>query len=217
MLVHGLVSGRYLVPVAERLAARGVTAVPDLPGFGPSEAPSRALDVPGLADVLAAWMRSNAVGGATVLGHSMGAQVVLDLAVRHPDLVGRLVLAGPMGDPAAGGVTAYAARWARCLPREPLSLHPVLLRDATELGPRFAFRTLRRAAADPTAEKLERCPVPALIVRGQHDHIAPAAWCRAMADLLPRAEVATVAGAAHTVNWAAPDRLADLVTGFASH
>jgi len=28
VLVHGLVSGRYLVPVAERLAGRGVTAVP---------------------------------------------------------------------------------------------------------------------------------------------------------------------------------------------
>jgi pimeloyl-ACP methyl ester carboxylesterase len=43
ILVHGLVvSGRYMVPAAERLAHDRRVFVPDLPGFGLSESPPRA-------------------------------------------------------------------------------------------------------------------------------------------------------------------------------
>ena len=42
VLVHGVgVSGRYLLPTAERLARRYPTYVPDLPGFGRSDKPAR--------------------------------------------------------------------------------------------------------------------------------------------------------------------------------
>ena len=54
VLVHGLgLSGRYMLPVADRLAPRYPVYLPDLPGFGDSAKPARALDVSGLADALA--------------------------------------------------------------------------------------------------------------------------------------------------------------------
>src|SRR5947207_8438818 len=58
VLVHGIgVSGRYLLPTAVRLATTCKVYVPDLPGFGLSGKPPGILDVPALADALAAWMR----------------------------------------------------------------------------------------------------------------------------------------------------------------
>ena len=57
VLVHGFaISGRSLLPTARRLAPHFPTYVPDLPGFGRSPKPDRALTVPELADTLAAWM-----------------------------------------------------------------------------------------------------------------------------------------------------------------
>src|SRR5690348_10265760 len=93
-LIHGLgMSSRYMVRLARLLCAGRPIYAPDIPGFGRSETPPRALDVQGQADLLAAWMRALGLDRAAFLGHSLGSQVVADLASRHPELVERLVLA----------------------------------------------------------------------------------------------------------------------------
>ena len=57
MHVHGFgLSGRYLLPTAERLASEFHTLVPDLPGFGRSGRTAEPLDVPGLARAAAAFL-----------------------------------------------------------------------------------------------------------------------------------------------------------------
>src|SRR5918998_4849141 len=76
VLVHGLVvSGRYMVPLMDGLARSHAVYAPDLPGFGRSEGPARAPDVAGLADSLAAWMRTMGLSGAALVGNSVGCQV----------------------------------------------------------------------------------------------------------------------------------------------
>lgn len=77
VLVHGLVvSGRYMVPLLEELGRSHAVYAPDLPGFGRSEGPARALDVIGLSDALAAWMWSAGLSRAAFVGNSMGCQVI---------------------------------------------------------------------------------------------------------------------------------------------
>jgi 2-hydroxy-6-oxonona-2,4-dienedioate hydrolase len=73
-----------MVPLAEVLACWFDVYAPDLPGFGRSEKPSRALDVPELADALARWLDTQRMEQAAFVVNSFGCQVVADLAVRHP-------------------------------------------------------------------------------------------------------------------------------------
>src|SRR5436190_22270890 len=83
--VPGLgMSGRYFLPTAESLIGRWPLYVPDSPGWGRSEGPPRALDVPELADALARWMAAAGIARAALIGNSLGAQVIVDLAVRYP-------------------------------------------------------------------------------------------------------------------------------------
>ena len=57
--VHGLgLSCRYMVPLARHPAGDFRVFAPDLPGFGDSGRPREVLDVPGLADAPAAWVRA---------------------------------------------------------------------------------------------------------------------------------------------------------------
>jgi 2-hydroxy-6-oxonona-2,4-dienedioate hydrolase len=123
VLVHGLiVSGRYMVPTAELLAAHYRVFVPDLPSFGKSEKPPRTLDVAGLSDSLAAWMGEVGLIRAALVGNPFGCQIIVELAVRHPERVERAVLQGshdgPPGEdcPPADGTPAARRRPRATLP-----------------------------------------------------------------------------------------------------
>lgn len=58
-MVHGLVvSSRYMVPTAIRLAPYYHIYVLDLPGFGKSDKPSHVLNITELSDFLVDWMQA---------------------------------------------------------------------------------------------------------------------------------------------------------------
>ena len=100
--VHGVgVSSRYMVATIAKLASAFDVYAVDLPGFGLTDKPPEVLDVVGLADALAAWIRAAGLGRPALLANSVGCQIAVDCAVRHPWRVGRMVLVGPTTDPAA--------------------------------------------------------------------------------------------------------------------
>ena len=90
---------------------------PDLPGFGRSGKPNRVLSVPELADALAPWMEAIGLASAAMVANSLGRQIVVDLAVRRPELVEALVLAGPTIGPHARNAWVQIVRWLRDWPR----------------------------------------------------------------------------------------------------
>lgn len=207
--VHGLgCSHRYFTPLARALAPAARAVAPDLPGFGKTRGPSRALDVRGLSLALGEWLRVTGRGGAPMVANSMGCQVVADLAVHSPDLLGPVVLAGPTMDPHARTPLRQAARLAANAPFERLSLWPVLLRDYAACGPRRFLATFAHALADRIERKLPLVQTPAVVVRGARDVIVPRRWGAEAAALLPRGELVEVPGAGHTLNYSAPGPLA---------
>src|SRR5687768_16776776 len=102
ILVHGLVvAGRYMTPLAERLAPfRSVYAV-DLPGYGLSEKPRSILSITELAHALNEWIEAEDLGKAHFLGNSLGCQILAEFATRYPRRVDQLVVQGPTVDPQA--------------------------------------------------------------------------------------------------------------------
>jgi pimeloyl-ACP methyl ester carboxylesterase len=214
VLVHGLaVSHRYMMPLAARLAAHHPVHVVDLAGFGLSGDPGRVLDVSEHADHLATWLEATGLPALTVLGNSFGCQVAVDLAVRHPDRVGGLVLVGPTMDPSARTASRQILRWLRDTVREdPLQL-PILVRDVRDAGPHRVAGTLAHALRDPIERKLQLVRVPALVTRGSREPIVPMAWAQTATRLLPRGELEVVPGP-HNANYGAADHLAELVLAF---
>ena len=115
VLVHGMVvSSRYMAPLAEHLAPRANVYAPDLPGYGQSYKPWPVLSVPELADALAAWMNRRNIERAHFVANSFGCQVLVELALRHPMRIDRLVLQGPTADPAPRSAAARATGSRRC-------------------------------------------------------------------------------------------------------
>jgi pimeloyl-ACP methyl ester carboxylesterase len=217
VLVHGVgVSGRYLMPTARLLARHHSVYVPDLPGFGKSCRPPRALDVPELADALAGWCAALGLPRAAFLANSLGCQVVVDFAVRYPRHLERAVLVGPTTDPEARTLIQQIGRGLLDLCAERLSLLPILVGDYFSAGPLRCVHTLQHALTDPLLTKLPAVQAPTLVVRGGLDPIAPRRWAERMAALLPRGRLAVLPHAPHAANYSTPEALVRVVRAFVS-
>jgi pimeloyl-ACP methyl ester carboxylesterase len=215
VLLHGLaVSHRYLMPTAAALP--GGVFVPDLPGFGLSGNPATILTAEQHAGVVAAWLDSAGVSGANVLGNSFGCQVAVELAVRRPDLVASLILVGPTVDPAAPTAFGQIRRWARDLLIEDPHQIPVLAADIRDAGLPRILRTLRHAVRHHIGRRLPLVEAPVLILRGEHDPIAPAAWTTQAAACAPDGRSDDVPGAAHNAVTTAGDVVAAQAAAFAA-
>ena len=214
VLVHGVgVSSRYLVPTLRALAPEHRCFAPDLPGFGRSPV-KRTRTLAELAGALSRWLELAGIGPAVFLGNSMGAQFLAHLALADPERVRALVMVGPTMDPAHRSVMGQLLAGLRTAPFERCALFPILVRDYLACGARRILATLREGLASPLEALAPRIEAPVLLVRGEHDRIASEAWLRLLASRFPRAELATVPGAAHAVNFSRPAELAALVRSF---
>jgi 2-hydroxy-6-oxonona-2,4-dienedioate hydrolase len=222
VFVHGLgVSTRYLAPTMALLARQHpelAVAGLDLPGFGRSATPTHALDVPELADALAGWLDVRGIGPATFVGNSHGCQVIVELATRMPARVLGLVLNAPTMDPAHRTVLGQMTRVLLDIPREPLSLAVIVLRDYLRAGPIRLWRTLRSALADHIEEKLPMLAMPVAIVCGALDPVVTVPWSTEAARLTgisrPHAAGATlhvVPSASHALPFDDPASFAPLI------
>jgi 2-hydroxy-6-oxonona-2,4-dienedioate hydrolase len=215
VLVHGLgVSSGYMVPTMRALPSRARVYAPDLPGFGKSEKLRRSLDIPELAQYVHEWMQEIGVQRAHVLGHSLGAQVVVDLASRWPSRIASLILAGPTTDHRAPTVPRQGLRLLRDMLREPLALWLFGAMEFMEAGPRRTIRTMQAAIRDPFLRKVQHLRAPLLIVRGECDPISPREWTQEVASLVPGARLATILGGPHAINFNNPRELAALILDF---
>ncbi|MBA2341292.1 MAG: alpha/beta hydrolase [Pyrinomonadaceae bacterium] len=216
VLVHGLgVSGRYMLPTARLLAKHAHVYVPDLPGFGKSSKPSHTLEIRELADVLGRWMMAINLPRAHFIANSFGCQVVAEYALRHREQIERIVFTAP-------AVDSSARRWQQQILsllndalHEPLSMAFIAVTDYYSAGLKRAWRTLQMALRDRIEEKLPHINIPALVVRGELDPLAPHKWCQEVAQALPCcARLATIPNAAHAINYNVPEELAEIVLPF---
>ncbi|WP_232680405.1 alpha/beta fold hydrolase [Nocardioides sp. R-C-SC26] len=94
VFLHGLFGqGRNFTQIARALEPEFSSVLVDLPNHGRSSW-TDAADYVEIADAMAQWLRDGvaASGPVHVVGHSMGGKIAMVLALRHPDLVERLVV-----------------------------------------------------------------------------------------------------------------------------
>jgi 2-hydroxy-6-oxonona-2,4-dienedioate hydrolase len=215
VLVHGIaVSGRYMVPTGDRLASTHRVFAPDLPGFGRSDKPRKALTIQGLADSLGAWLDENEIERPILVGNSNGCQVIADLAARRPGSFSALILNSPTVDIAHRAIGPELIRLLADIPRERPALIAVNARDYVRAGFRRSIATLRHAIADAIEDKLPHIGEPVLIVRGSRDPIVSDAWVRLLATTRAGIELATIPGAPHAANFSAANAFVAAIREF---
>jgi 2-hydroxy-6-oxonona-2,4-dienedioate hydrolase len=199
VLVPGVgLSHRVMLPIAELLAPHLAVRAPDPPGFGRSDKPRRPLEVPELADALAAWIEAAGLHRPALVGNSFGCQIIVELAARHPERVACAVLQGPTMDAATRSLPSQTWRWLRDLGKERPDPR-ARLRDYRDAGLRRVLATYRLALRHRVEEQLPRVVAPTLVVRGPDDPIVSQEWAETVAGLLPAGRLVVTASGAHTL------------------
>src|SRR6266481_4704441 len=234
VLFHSLLSDRASFDaIAPELQKSFRVIVPELPGFGRSQAVTGGLAA--VADRMAEAVKDAAQGeGAIVLGNGYGGFVALQMAIRHPDIAGKFILADCGAAFSEAGREAFrnmaAASRAKGLAAitdvamrrlfapEFQAQHPDLMADR-----RAAFlRTdpdVFRAACDALAgldlrPELGRVEVPVLVLVGEHDEATPPPMSHELAAGLPHARLEIIAGCAHVPQLQSPEMFLEAIGDF---
>jgi 3-oxoadipate enol-lactonase len=232
VLLHSLLSDRAsFEAIAPELAKSFRVIVPELPGFGGSQAVGGGLA--GIADRMADVVRE-AGGGAIVLGNGYGGFVALQMAIRHGGIASRFIFADCGAAFSEAGRDAFRNMAAASKAKGLAAITDVAMRrlfapefqaahPALMAGRRAAFlRTdegVFRAACAQLAEldlrgELHKVKVPALVLVGEQDEATPPPMSHELAALLPDARLKIIPGCAHVPQLQAPKVFLDAIADF---
>jgi pimeloyl-ACP methyl ester carboxylesterase len=239
LLIHGLGYARWgWEPVLPGLAERFDVILFDNRGIGESDAPPGPYTAGEMADDAIQVLDGAGVERAHVVGTSLGGMVAQELALGHPDRVGRLVLActtpgGPKAHPMPQRTVALMAEAATLEPALALrrfvenALAPATVTGHPELVDRIMAHRLAtaqqpaawaaQAAAGATFDAFDRLgalAAPALVQHGDEDVVVDPRNADLLVELLPNAHLERLPGTGHLFFWEAPERFVSSVSAF---
>ncbi len=243
LLVHGLggAAANWLALAPLLLEGRRVL-VPELPGHGGSAPLPAAPSLNAFADRIA-LLAERELGEAAVVGHSLGGAISLRMAIRRPDLVRALVLAGSAGISSGTRSARYALTVTGLLkPGKRIAPHRAAVARSTLLktlvfgrwgvsdppalpeemaraflsGPARHTDTVSAATAlirDDPRPDLDGVTCPSLVLWGARDHQLPVGDAFEYARRL-RAPLRVIADCGHLLIGERPDACADAIQEF---
>lgn len=240
VLIHGFTnSGLAWAPQLPALVHAGRSVVlPDLAGHGLSAAPPSAVGVTDLAADVIRLLDHLGLARVSLVGLSLGGMVAQAVAVAWPERVDALVVAASAARFDSPAEQAAVAAWVRLLEQPDGARKRLSAAWPRLAGPEFrasesglAFyeawwrlqgsvsgsglaRVARGMLGFNATADLATLDVPSLVLVGERDHLLPPPLSRRLAELLPGAQLQTVARAGHLVNLERPAAFNRQLLGF---
>lgn len=215
VLVPGIgVSSSYFERLAPVLNEYGPVHALDLPGFGGVPHPRHAMTIADFAELVGAAIDQLELTDPIMVGHSMGTQIVIELAARRPELT-TIVLIGPVVNRAERRVRTQALRFLQSAVREPGRVKGLALGAYLLCGVRWFSRVLPAMMRYRSEERIADIESPVLLIRGEVDAVCPRRWVDELAERASTSRSWEVPGAAHSVMYAHAEAVAELCVRYA--
>jgi 3-oxoadipate enol-lactonase len=203
-------------------------------GHGSSDAPPGRYSMAEMADDAARLLRELDTGPVVWVGLSMGGMVGQELALRHPSLVGALVLANTTSRYPEAAREVWEQRIATVQEKGLDAIADAVMgryfNESFRAGrpavvARFRERLLTTGTtgyigccaavgAVDTAARLGAIAAPTLVIAGELDQGTPVDMAQALADGIPGAHLTVLKEASHLSSIEQPQAFAEAVTGF---
>jgi pimeloyl-ACP methyl ester carboxylesterase len=222
--------------VLDALSSRFKVIVFDNRGMGGTTAGEKNFSIEQFADDAAGLMDALKIPHAFILGWSMGTEVALELALRHPRKVDRLVLYAAdcsmksfppsahvlekLYDTSGTGEEQGKRMIGLMFPHAWLKTHGEYIRKifSRPMGTSSPGNIKRQADAmeswNGCCERLHQIDVETLLITGTEDILTPPQNSYWIVDKMPRASLATFDGGGHGVMYQYPQEFSDTVIRF---
>jgi pimeloyl-ACP methyl ester carboxylesterase len=188
VLIHGGASdSKDWVETIEALSPSYSIHAPDLLGYGLSDRPKTGYFLSEFVDFTLEFIKELDFDAHVLVGHSIGGRVCLEIALRHPEIVRRLVLVDTVG-------FNKLARWGMYIGAFMYWLRKML--RMAQPYPRF-FKEDSEDKDWVCTERLPELQVPTLIVWNQRDPYYPVSGAFKAAELIPNARLEVFSGYGH--------------------
>ena len=231
LFAHGWISSRRMwYDVVDRLDLTRFTAhLLDFRGNGLSDRPRDGHDLDGYAGDLRAALAE--VGPAVVVAHSMGGKIAQYAAAQGAPEIERLVLVAPGSARGVGASARHRAlteaafgsrarierfqRGAMTRAVGPAAMERIV-EDALVSQREHWFGWYDRGRGADFADRVGRIAVPAVVVAGERDPLAPPARLRRdVVERIPGARFVSLRNAGHNLAVETPDEIAGVIASFA--
>ena len=237
LLIHGVgMNATIWEPQIDLLKNRYDVIAIDMLGHGESPLPPEDAGLANYADQAIALLDHLGLASASVVGHSMGALVALEIALRAPERVRRVIslnavfrrppaLAKAVRERAAAmnshddpsAVAATISRWfGDPVPAGRAGAAATARAALESVDPQGYARTYRLfARADEAhADSLSQLSMPALFMTGSEDRNSSPAMSAAMAHLAPQGQCIVLEGERHMMTIASPEKVTRHIAAF---
>ena len=188
VLLHGGASDSLdWLPTMAALSQSYTLYAPDLLGFGQNERNSEGYYLSEFSDFITGFIDTLGLEKPALVGHSFGGRLCLDIALQHPEKVGRLVLADAagLGKVSKFGTVLLTGFW--------------VVRNIFRIAQPYP-KFLAREGDDPAwacVDELPNLKMPTLIIWKRHDLYYPIHVAQRAAELIPGARLVIVPGLGH--------------------
>ena len=216
VLIHGIGMGRSVfADLTRHLVPHGQVVAIDLPGYGEAPEPPKTLTIERNADVVAALLVERAYPDVTLSATRWARRSPSRSRCGIPGSLTASCWPDRPSIPTARRAAAQLGRLARDIAVESPVVWARGARAYFRAGPNLRMK-LRAMLAHRVEGSLPRVSVPALVLRGEDDIVAPHEWCEMVARLLPDASLAEIEDHGHEtmIRDAAP--AAALIARFAA-
>lgn len=179
---------------------------PDLVGYGLSERKDAGYSLSDFTEAILAWMRMLDLDRVSMVGHSLGGRVCLEIALNHPDMVRKLILIDTAGFSRLtrlGNFLGMAAWGVRRVLKRPQP-YPRILMENGAYGHWMCL------------ERLPELRIPTLLVWSHIDPYYPVAGAIRASELIPQVRLEVFSGYGHAPHRAEKDHFHALLREFLS-
>ena len=230
LLIQGLGYARWgWEPVARPLARSFEVLLFDNRGIGESDAPQGPYSVAEMAGDAVQVLDEAGVEQAHVVGTSLGGMIAQELALEHPERVGKLVLActtpgGPRAYPmpqptvdlmlARASLREFTENALAPADRPDLVERILVHRERTAQGFEPWSAQAAAGAGFDASERLGGLAAPTLVQHGDGDLVVDPRNGELLVELIPDARLSLYEGGGHLFFWQEPERFAREVEEF---
>ncbi len=182
-------------------------AAPDLPGHGRSEGNGES-EVSAYVEVIEKFIQSAGITRPVLVGHSLGAAICLEFAIRYKDScaaivpvgggvrmpVNPMILDGLKNDPAAT-ISMIAKFSITKANRE--KYHAFIAEAISRVNPEITYGDFTACNRLDVTERISGITVPTLVICGKEDKMTPPSFSEYIRDNIPGAKLVLIPDAGH--------------------